>query len=544
MNINLVYQGKDYNFDLRKDVNIKYIQNLASKLISKDISTFDLSYNNILLSDYEETTLMKDIIKDDENFSILIILKDKNTALINDKQKKIKLKKDSDILKNTLNLNNLKIMLNSPLTTPINSKSKISTQSYNLLKNIKSKKNIEYISENKVFEEIYNSKEEEIVNLMKNLSQKIKEYDDILYKKFKNNSKSNNNELSSYEKCIIEFKDKQINFLKKLIDYFDVNEKNFLSGLLYLNEFYNELKQYNTEKTVVIYKNTENNNNIGINNSLKNITKARTKLKLSESHYDRNYCDNKKLPLLSNNKYINSRFLSINNNTINSNDSKENESNFEDEKNFFKDFKFNSDNQKKKNKIIIKEQKKGVLNKTENQEKIIKNNNSILQKNSNNNIKTISKITKNNKGDFSKAISLCNTNDNTNTSQSTSIQAKITKKNISINTNTNKKKESKINLINSTDKPKRINTLMNDKISIKDKKRISELLEDGDDRIDKNSYNSNNSEFINKRKYTNDNEDNKDLTKIEESKYIFRKTKQSKNKIKKKIGRNIYDFLI
>ena len=85
---------------------------------------------------------------------------------------------------------------------------------------------------------------------------------------------------------------------------------------------------------------------------------------------------------------------------------------------------------------------------------------------------------------------------------------------------------------------------MNDKISIKDKKRISELLEDGDDKIDKNSYNSNNSEFINKRKYTNDNEDNKDLTKIEESKYIFRKTKQSKNKIKKKIGRNIYDFLI
>ena len=108
-------------------------------------------------------------------------------------------------------------MLNSSLTTPINSKSKISTQSYNLLKNIKSKKTIEYISENKVFEEIYNTKEEEVVNLMKNLSQKIKEYDDILYKKFKNNSKSNNNELSSYEKCIIEFKDKQITLLPEFL---------------------------------------------------------------------------------------------------------------------------------------------------------------------------------------------------------------------------------------------------------------------------------------------------------------------------------------
>ena len=537
MNINLVYQGKDYNFDLRKDVNIKYIQNLASKLINKDISSFDLSYNNILLSDYEETTPWKDIIKDDENYSILIILKDKNMALINDKQKKIKLKKDSDILKNTLNLNNLKIMLNSSLTTPINSKSKISTQSYNLLKNIKSKKTIEYISENKVFEEIYNTKEEEVVNLMKNLSQKIKEYDDILYKKFKNNSKSNNNELSSYEKCIIEFKDKQINFLKKLIDYFDVNEKNFLSGLLYLNEFYKELKQYNTEKTVVIYKNAEYNNNIGINNynSLKNIPKSRTIIKLSESHYDRNYYDNKNLPLLSNIKLKNSRFLSVNNNTINSNDSKENESNFEDEKNFFKDYKFNSDNQKKKNKIVIKEKKRSVLNKTENQEKIIKNNN--------NNIKTISRITKKNKGDLSKAISL-NTNDNT-TSQSTFLQTKIAKKNVTINTNINKKKDSKINIINTIDKPKRMNTLMNDKISIKEKKRITELLGDGDDKIDKNSHNSkNNSELKSKRKYSNDNEYNKDLSKIEERKYTFRKTKQSKNKLKKKIGSNIYDFLI
>ena len=42
MNIDLIYQGNKYNFDLRKDINLKYIHNLASKLIDKDISTFDL----------------------------------------------------------------------------------------------------------------------------------------------------------------------------------------------------------------------------------------------------------------------------------------------------------------------------------------------------------------------------------------------------------------------------------------------------------------------------------------------------------------------
>ena len=83
--------------------------------------------------------------------------------------------------------------------------------------NIKKKKKVEFTTENKVFEEAYNAKDNELLSLLKILSQKIKEYDDILYKKNKNNSNKNNIELIIYENNIIAFKDKQIKFIKKLL---------------------------------------------------------------------------------------------------------------------------------------------------------------------------------------------------------------------------------------------------------------------------------------------------------------------------------------
>ena len=200
MNIDIIYQGKNYNFDLRKDVTLKYIQDLASKLIKKDCSSFELFYKNYCFSDYEDTILMKDLVKDDNDISILIIEKDKNNNLFfNNSKKKVKKKKiDLEKSINSVNINNLKILLNTPIISPINSKNTMSSQ--HRYENKKEKNRIEYISENKVFEIVYNLKENEIFSLMKNLSQKIKKYDDILYKKFKKNNKNNNSELSSYEK--------------------------------------------------------------------------------------------------------------------------------------------------------------------------------------------------------------------------------------------------------------------------------------------------------------------------------------------------------
>ena len=167
MNLDFIYQGNNYNFDLRKDTNIKYIHDLASKLINKDIRTFDLIYKNEILSDYQDSTLLKDLAKDDDNISIIISPKENNNLLSSKKiYKKIKELKQS---KNSDNINKLKIMLASPYNTSQNNSGKDSK--INLFQNKETKITKEYISENKVFEDIYNSKENEIIALMSDLSQ-------------------------------------------------------------------------------------------------------------------------------------------------------------------------------------------------------------------------------------------------------------------------------------------------------------------------------------------------------------------------------------
>ena len=541
MNISLLYQGNNYNFDLRKDVNIKYIKDLASKLISKDISTFDLLYNKIILSNYDESIFIKDLTKcNHDNINILIMQKDKK-CYSNDILKKKKIKKDSDSSKNTNNINNIRTFLNSPLSTPLNAKNKIG---YKILKKKNNKASMEYISENKVFEDIYNSKENEIISLMNLLSQKIKEYDDVLYKNFRNNSYANNNEISLYEKYVLEFKDKQIIFLKKLINSLDVNEQDFSSGMLQLNEFYKELNQYNNQSNIILHnnidssKNKEKKNNI-INN-LKLLAKSSSKTKLNENIF-RNYIADKKLPLLLNSKTKNSRYqLSLdNNNTIHSNDSKENESNKEDNKNIIEELNINSDYKKPNNMRIIKQRPNNEFpNRTEIKE-IIKNNNIFEDKL--NKINKFNIISKNRKSFNNKGISQSNTNDNTNTSHNTTIRGNIVQNNRNDRLKIHAKTQLKNNLYKSNNNStQRLTTVMNQKKAVIYNSNINTLLEESENKKEINSHNSDSSDASGKRKFSNDN--GKDW---EERVYNIRKTKRTKReKTIKKMGSNIYDFLI
>jgi len=61
---------------------------------------------------------------------------------------------------------------------------------------------------------------------MNELKNKILEYDDVLYGKNKNEYNDNNNNILIYEKNIINYKDKQIQFLKHLLENFE-GKKNF-----------------------------------------------------------------------------------------------------------------------------------------------------------------------------------------------------------------------------------------------------------------------------------------------------------------------------
>ena len=83
---------------------------------------------------------------------------------------------------------------------------------------------------------------------MNELKNKILEYDDVLYGKNKNEYNDNNNNILIYEKNIINYKDKQIQFLKHLLENFE-GKKTFFSNIeINLKDFYSELSNYNMNK--------------------------------------------------------------------------------------------------------------------------------------------------------------------------------------------------------------------------------------------------------------------------------------------------------
>ena len=240
MNIELIYKNNSFNFDLRKDISVKYLEDMASKLISKDKSSFDLLYNNNNLSEYSNS-LLKDVTKNEGTIPIVISPRiNKNKTKIQKVLPKIKLIKNIIKTSNDNNDKNNVLILNNNDNEKFRSLSDESTKNIfkynlNISAKIKKQNNKKYHIKNEVFEEIYDNKENELLILMKTLSQKIKEYDDILYKKYKNDSK--NRDLLLFEKNIIDFKNRQLQYIKKLLNYFE--EK------LYLNDFFRELKNWN-----------------------------------------------------------------------------------------------------------------------------------------------------------------------------------------------------------------------------------------------------------------------------------------------------------
>ena len=262
MNINLIYKKYSFSFDLRKDISIKYVEDLASKLINKDKSSFNLLYKDNIISEFSDL-LLKDMVDTDTNIQIIISPKNKIPKLnIMKILPKVRLFKSINFnhnikgnidRNNDLIINNTEI-LNSLSDNSIKEKQELSKNNFSFDKyKIKEKKQQ---IKNTVFEGIYNNKENELLSLMINLSQKIKEYDSILYRKHKNdirNSK-NNKQLLLFEKNIIDFKNNQIELFKKLIKYFESKENDFLKGNIILNDFYSDLKNYNNKEILNLKK--------------------------------------------------------------------------------------------------------------------------------------------------------------------------------------------------------------------------------------------------------------------------------------------------
>jgi hypothetical protein len=244
MNIFFVYKNQTFDFELKTDVSIVSLKNMVSKILEKDKNSFDLFYNNKILPE-KESSLYK-ITNGKKNISIIIMLKQNNNMNKNNKRidlpflslsnPKHNIKIENDSIDNDMILNDTEMFSSSSTK-----KSYLKNIQKNPTKSKDKPMKIQYTTRNKVFEDIYSTKEEIIIHLMKKLKNKLLGYDNILYK-------LNDSELLLYEKNIINYKDKQIHFLTKLINHFD-NEKAsslFFKGKISLKDFYQEISNYNS----------------------------------------------------------------------------------------------------------------------------------------------------------------------------------------------------------------------------------------------------------------------------------------------------------
>ena len=330
-NINLVYEGKNYNFDIPNNVTIDYLKELSSKIFNSDKALLDLVYKNKKFQINDENTLIRDLIPEGENNAILTVKINKNEkspkmggsfplATLKSKKFENSEKKELKNINESLNLekSNIKTIKNIKLYKEKNenkSMDKKDAKSGKLLKSnnkfcsrnifmINNSKSINLINKDfdqKIFESTFFKKNKELLALMKEFNTKIKEVYLSLYKKCKNaginNININNNNFSSltnnssissnsnginnnyfleltiFEKKLIDFEDKQIKYYRRLLELIQKYYQN--EDFLKLNEFFTNLFIFginnykdNTSESIRLIKLKKLLNNNNNNSSL------------------------------------------------------------------------------------------------------------------------------------------------------------------------------------------------------------------------------------------------------------------------------------
>lgn len=226
MNINLNYEGKNYNFDVPKNVKIDYLKDLSSKLFKSDKKLLELMCNNIKIDGNNEDILIQDLIPKDKTSTIL-------TVQMNEDLEKEKVQ-------------------NKELSSPkkiieVKSVKKENKEIKNSLSN-----NNDELYENRLFIANYIKKSNELFLTIKNFNDKIKEIDNKLNRKMKNfNIDSDNNifyyELSLFEKRVIDFQNSQINYYKELIHILNKSKNGDETQEINFDTFYNKILLNNYE---------------------------------------------------------------------------------------------------------------------------------------------------------------------------------------------------------------------------------------------------------------------------------------------------------
>ena len=79
MNLNLIYEGKNYQFDIPNDVTINYIKEIASKIFNYEDKGLQLIFNENNLNIYDDKKFVNQLLKDNEK-NITIHLNKKNIS--------------------------------------------------------------------------------------------------------------------------------------------------------------------------------------------------------------------------------------------------------------------------------------------------------------------------------------------------------------------------------------------------------------------------------------------------------------------------------
>lgn len=304
MNINLEYEGKHYNFDIKKDAKIDYLKEISSKLFKSDKTLLELICDNNKIDWENENIYIQDLIPKGKNSALLTV--QMNDDIKNDNTQNQKNKKTQEIKDNKIELDRKKNI----------DKKKIN---YNLNIKIKNNNNdidLSQIFENKIFIASYIKKSNELFAMMKEFNDTVKKTDNFLNKKMQNfNIACDNNifyfELSLFEKRLIDFQKRQINYYKELIQILNKSsEENNESNL---DIFYNKILLNNNEN-LEINKELKNKSKLFPNIGKKE-NKSIKKLKLS---YNSDSLNNI-LPILKsdNNKHIDSLLNDLEKNKIN-----------------------------------------------------------------------------------------------------------------------------------------------------------------------------------------------------------------------------------
>ena len=310
MNINLVYEGKDYNFDIPNNVTIDYVKELSSRIFNSDKSLLDLIYNNSKFTERDENILLRDLIPEGENNAVLTVqLNKKMSNKTSKKSSKKKIRDNKDIKENKENDNSQekekekekekkikdynfinrmkrKINLDQKLNRINENEEKIilneneektSIEAYN---KINKGDNIKINDYNiiKKFDSAYSKKNSVLLSLIKEFNNKIKEIYLYLFKKCQNpcsftpisnspknndstfhfsssdtsrSSKNEQNINNNYIYELIIFEKKLINFQENQIQYYlkllDLLKKYDKDDIMMtLNELFNMLISHNS----------------------------------------------------------------------------------------------------------------------------------------------------------------------------------------------------------------------------------------------------------------------------------------------------------